>query len=120
MRTKEIRIGKVTYLMVMNNAVLEGMEERGISLQDIGGDKPVSNLLSLLFLMIKGGSDYAALTGQGDYPVIEEKALAILTGPEDYADFLAAITEVATGDRRVDATPPKNAAAAPAGEAPAD
>lgn len=120
MRTKEIKIESTTYLLVMNNAVLKGMEDRGISLQDIGGGKPVSNLLAMLALMIKGGSDYAALTGQQDYPVISEDTLAILTGPEDYAGFLAAITEVATGERKVDAVPPKNAADAPAGEAPAD
>ena len=63
MRTKEIKIESTTYLLVMNNAVLKGMEDRGISLQDIGGGKPVSNLLAMLALMIKGGSDYAALTG---------------------------------------------------------
>lgn len=116
MRTREIQIAGSNYLIVMNNYVLEGMERKGINLQDIGSDKPVSNLLALLHLMISGGSDFAALTHAGDYPKITAEDLAILTGPDDYERILAAITEVATGERRVDATPPKKAV--PADEAP--
>lgn len=118
MRTREIDIGGSNYLLVMNNFVLEGMEKQGINLQDIGSDKPVSNLLCLLHLMIVGGRDYAALTKAGDYPEISAEHLAILTGPEDYGRILEAITEVATGERRVDATPPKKAD--PEGEAQGD
>ena len=116
MRTREFEIAGRVFLLVMNNQVLEGMERQGINLQDIGSDKPVSNLLCLLHLMITGGRDYAALTGAGDYPEISAEHLAILTGPEDYGRILEAITEVATGERRVDATPPKKADPADGGQ----
>lgn len=114
MRTTEFNLAGKTCLLVFNNRVLSGMERDGISLQDISADKPVTNAMRLLQMMIESGSRYAAATGAGEYPVLSLDEILDMTGPGDYEAILAAITATLAGERNVDAVPPKNAGGTPA------
>lgn len=112
MRTGKMEIHGKEYMITMNNRVLAGLEEKGISLEEIGKGKKLTNTLTLIFLMINAGSRLARLEGLGDYPAITMDELMDYTTTEDYERFLSAALPVIQGDRKVDAVPGKNGEAA--------
>lgn len=111
MNTKILNIHGKDHLLVFNNRVLSAMEAQGISLSHFQEEKPVSNTLELLRLMSESGARYARLEGLGKYDPIDRDTLLDYTSSQDYEAFQAAIVEVITGERKVDAVPGKNAAA---------
>ena len=114
MNTKILNIHGKDHLLVFNNRVLSAMEAQGISLSHFQEEKPVTNTLELLRLMSESGARYAKLEGLGKYDPIDRDTLLDYTSSEDYEAFQAAIVEVITGERKVDAVPGKNGEAAPA------
>ena len=98
----------------MSNRVLVDLEERGKTLETFLSEdtKTITNICWLLRRMSEAGRAYAALTGLGDYPAITEDEILDASSSEDYEEYMRAIIEAATGERKIDAEPPKNAEAA--------
>ena len=115
MKTSKITIHNTEYLLVFSNRVLAGLEEKGIRLAEIQKDRPITNVLTMLQMMIEAGSRYAKMEGLGDFPTITLDALMDCTGQDDYIAFQEAISECIQGVRQVDAVPgKKRGATAPA------
>ena len=115
MRTSEININGKTHLLCMSNRVLVDLESRGMNLQAFLSDsnKTVTNICWLLRRMSEAGSAYARLAGLGEYPAISEDEILDTSGTDDFDAYMKAITEAATGERKVEAEPPKNGESGP-------
>lgn len=111
MRTSNIKINGKDYLLCMSNRVLTDLENKGKSLETFlaDGEKTVTNICWLLRRMSEAGRAYAKLAGMGDYAAINEDELLDASGSDDYEEYMRAIIEAASGERKVDAEPPKNA-----------
>lgn len=114
MRTSKLNIGGNTYLLCMSNRVLQEIESMGQSLESFLSDtnKTVTNTCWLVRKMSAAGSVYAKKFHLGDYQTISEEDIMDASGSDDYAAYMDAILEAASGERHVDAEPPKNAEAA--------
>ena len=114
MRTSNITIAGKDYMLCMSNRVLVDLESKGQSLEGFltDGQKTVTNVCWLLRRMSEAGRAYAKLSGLGDYPAITEDEILDASGSDDYDEYMRAILEAASGQRKVDAEPPKNAGAA--------
>lgn len=114
MRTSRIFIGNKMYMLCMSNRVLTDLEAKGQSLQEFLSDekKTVTNICWLLRRMSEAGRAYAKLANIGDYEAITEDEILDASGSDDYEEYMRAILEAASGERKVDAEPPKNAEAA--------
>ncbi len=114
MRTSYIHINHKLYMLCMSNRVLVDLEERGKNLETFLTEdtKTITNICWLLRRMSEAGRAYAKLSGIGDYPAITEDEILDGSSSEDYEEYMRAILEAATGERKVDAEPPKNAEAA--------
>ena len=110
MRTSKLKIGDKEYLLCMSNRVLVDLEEKGKSLETFLTDdqKTVSNICWLVRRMSEAGRAYAALAGLGDYPAISEEQILDASGSDDYEEYMRAVIEAASGERKIDAEPPKN------------
>ena len=117
MRTSEITINGKRYLLCMSNRVLVDLEAKGQNLQSFlkDGGKTVTNICWLLRRMSEAGSAYARMAGMGEYPFITEDEILDTSGSDDFAEYMRAIVEAASGERKVDAEPPKNAVSGPDG-----
>lgn len=114
MRTSFIKINGQNHILAMSNRVLVDLESRNQNLQTLLSDenKTVTNICWLLRQMSEAGRAYAKLANLGDYPAITEDEILDCSGSDDYEEYMRAIMEAATGERKVDAEPPKNAEAA--------
>lgn len=110
MRTSKIVIGGKEHLLCMSNRVLVELESKGKSLENFLTDdgKTITNICWLLRKMSEAGTAYAKIAGLGDYPAITEDEILDVSGSDDYEAYMVAITQAATGERKVDAEPPKN------------
>lgn len=106
MKTAKVTINNTEYMVVFNNRVLKTMEDHGIKMSEISQDKPITQLMRLLWAMIDAGSRYAKINGM-DYPTIDYELLLDLTDQNDYAAYQQLITECMAGERQVDAVPGK-------------
>lgn len=115
MRTSIIKINGADHMLCMSNRVLVDLEAKGQSLQAFlsDGNKTITNVCWLLRKMSEAGRAYAALAGLGEYPAITEEEILDSSGSDDYDEYMRAIVEAASGERKVDAEPPKNAASGP-------
>ena len=113
MRTSIIRINNTDHILCMSNRVLVDLESRGQNLQSFLSDtnKTITNICWMLRRMSEAGRAYAAMAGLGDYPAITEDEILDTSGSDDYDEYMRAIIEAASGERKVDAAPPKNAEA---------
>ena len=113
MRTSKLSINGKDYILCMSNRVLVDLESRGKNLQSFltEEDKTVTNICWLLRRMSEAGSAYARMAGLGEYPCISEDEILDSSGSDDYQEYMRAITEAASGERHVDAVPPKNVSA---------
>lgn len=111
MRTSEITINGKNYLLAMSNRVLVDIEAKGQSLETFLSDsgKTVTNICWLLRRMSEAGRAYAALAQLGEYSTISEEEILDGSGSDDYEKYMTAIIAAASGERNVDAEPPKNA-----------
>ena len=111
MRTSFIEINGKKHMLCMSNRVLVDLEDRGASLETFLTDtnKTVTNICWLLRRMSEAGRAYAKLAGLGEYPTITEEEILDTSGSDDYEEYMRAIIEAASGERKVDAEPPKNA-----------
>ena len=111
MRTSYIKIGGKEYMLCMSNRVLTDLEAKGKSLETFltESDKTITIICWLLRRMSEAGCAYAKLAGLGDYPAITEDEILDASGSDDYDEYMRAIVEAASGERKVDAEPPKNA-----------
>lgn len=115
MRTSEITINGKPHLLCMSNRVLVDLESKGQNLQAFlsDGTKTVTNICWLLRRMSEAGSAYARMAGLGEYPSITEDEILDTSGSDDYEEYMRAIVEAASGERKVDAEPPKNVESGP-------
>ena len=113
MRTSFITINSKKYILCMSNRVMTDIEAQGKSLQDFLSEenKTITNVCWLLRRMSEAGRAYAKMASLGDYDAITEDEILDASGSEDYEAYMAAIAEAASGQRNVDAEPPKNAEA---------
>lgn len=114
MRTSFIKIAGNEHLLCMSNRVLTDLESKGKNLESFLTDdgKTITNICWLLRRMSEAGRAYAKLSGMGDYPAITEDEILDASGSDDYEEYMRAILEAASGERKVDAEPLKNAGAA--------
>lgn len=114
MRTSNITIAGNEHILCMSNRVLTDLESKGKTLESFLTDdgKTITNICWLLRRMSEAGRAYAKLSGLGDYPAITEDEILDASGSDDYDEYMRAILEAASGQRKVDAEPPKNAEAA--------
>ena len=114
MRTSTIRINNRDYMLCMSNRVLTELEGRGKSLEAFltEDSKTITNVCWLLRRMSEAGRAYAKLAGLGDFEPISEDEILDASGSDDYEEYMRAILEAASGERKIDAEPPKNAEAA--------
>jgi len=106
-----VSIDGADYMAVFSNAVLVGLEEKGIDYTRLNeSSTPMSDICAMMQLMIACGSRYAARKGLGEYPAISLEELRDLTDAGDLARFQAVIADLIIGDRQVDAAPPKKPA----------
>ena len=110
MRTSFIKIGGKEYMLCMSNRVLTDLESKGKSIETFlsEGDKTITNICWLVRRMSEAGCAYAKLAGLGDYPAITEDEILDVSGSDDYDEYMRAIVEAASGERKIDAEPPKN------------
>ena len=110
MRTSYIKIGGKEYMLCMSNRVLTDLESKGKSIETFlsEGDKTITNICWLVRRMSEAGCAYAKLAGLGDYPAITEDEILDVSGSDDYDEYMRAIIEAASGERKIDAEPPKN------------
>lgn len=113
MRTAFITINGKERMLCMSNRVLVDLEAKGKSLETFLSDETstVTNICWLLRKMSEAGRAYAKLAQLGDYPAITEDEILDTSGADDYEEYMRAILAAATGERKVDAEPPKNAEA---------
>lgn len=117
MITREVKILEKTYLMCFSNKVLQEMEQKGISINDLQkSGKPVNEMVDLVVAAINSGAVYAKHTGLEGYETIEKDFLTEVTGIDDLNNLITALTECMIGNRQIDAVPGKNAEAAPVGQ----
>lgn len=111
MRTSKLTINGKEYLLCMSNRVLVDLEAKGKSLENFLTDdgKTITNICWLVRRMSEAGRAYAALAGLGEYQAITEDEILDSSGSDDYDAYMKAIIEAASGERKVDAEPPKNA-----------
>ena len=110
MRTSYIKIAGKEYMLCMSNRVLVDLESNGKSLENFLTDdqKTITNICWLLQRMSEAGRVYAKMAGLGDYPAISEEQILDASGSDDYDEYMRAIIEAASGERKVEAEPPKN------------
>lgn len=113
MRTSQITIGGKQYMLCMSNRVLVDLESKGKSLETFLTDdgKTITNICWLVRRMSEAGRAYAKLAGLGDYPAISEEQILDASGSDDYEEYMRAVIEAASGERKIEAEPPKNAKA---------
>lgn len=111
MRTSQIKIGGKEYLLCMSNRVLVDLESKGKTLENFLTDdgKTITNICWLVRRMSEAGKAYAKLAGMGDYPAITEDEILDASGSDDYEEYMRAVIEAASGERKIEAEPPKNA-----------
>ena len=114
MRASFIELNGRKYCLAMSNRVLVDMENKGKSLDEFLNEenKTVTNICWLLRRMSEAGRVYMAMQGDSSFEAIDENELLDASGSGDYDHYMDAILEAVTGERRVDAEPPKNAGAA--------
>ena len=114
MRTSYIKIAGNEHMLCMSNRVLVDLESKGKSLETFltADNQTITNICWLLRRMSEAGRAYAKLSGLGDYPAITEDEILDASGSDDYEEYMRAILEAASGERKVDAEPPKNVEAA--------
>lgn len=114
MRTSKLRLNNQEYLLCMSNRVLTDLEAKGESLETFltKEAQTITNICWLLRRMSEAGRAYAKLAGLGDYNAIPEEQILDASGSDDYEAYMNAILEAASGGRKVEAEPPKNAEAA--------
>lgn len=112
MRTAVYEVAGNKYMVVFNNAVLMAAEAKKINITRLSdSETPITDILTLLALMIDAGSAYARLVLHEEWPVISLGDLSMLTTGDDYPQIIDICTKVMQGERTADAEPPKNAAA---------
>lgn len=103
MRTGTFHFRGKDYLMVMNTRVLMGMEEKGLSLESLtDGGSQITALFTMLHLMVGAGDRYAKLEGLENAGTLSLDEIIDYTSPDDYADLMNMVTEIAVGDRHVE------------------
>ena len=114
MRISYLKIGGREYMLCMSNRVLTDLEDKGKSLETFltEDQKTITNICWLVRRMSEAGRAYAKLAGLGDYPAITEDEILDASGSDDYEEYMRAVVEAASGERKIDAEPPKNAGAA--------
>lgn len=109
MRTSKLNIAGKEYLLCMSNRVLVDIESKGQNLETfLQTEQPITNICWLIRRMSEAGRAYAKLAGLGDYSTISEESILDASGSDDYDEYMKAILEAATGERKVEAEPPKN------------
>ena len=107
MRTNIFKIGKKEYLLTINNRVLKTLEDRKIKLAEIiDEDAPITRIAEIFCMMSDAGARYAKKMGLGEYDTIKEEDLLDMTGPEEFESMVEVFTDLAIGDRKVDAELP--------------
>ena len=109
MRISHITINGKDHILCMSNRVLVDLEAKGQNLQTFLSDenKTVTHICWLLRRMSEAGRAYAKLANLGEYPAISEDDILDTSGSDDYEEYMRAIAEAASGERKVDAEPPK-------------
>ena len=107
MKTAKIEIGGKEYFLTINNRVLKTFEDRGIKLDEsIAGEAPVTRIVEIFCILSDAGARYAKKMGLGNYEAISEDDLLDLTGLDDFGNLVDVFTELAVGERTVDAELP--------------
>ena len=112
MRSGKITINDKEYAICMSTRVLMGLEERGLTLDSVFADdsKRVTNIFTLLALMIDAGRRWCVANGEDDPGALTLDELMDSTAVDQYQDIVQSITTVIAGERNVEATPPKRKA----------
>lgn len=109
MRTAEMHVNGTTHLLTCSAAVVSFIRSR----ERREGDE-FDYLVDILCQMAHAGHMYARLTGLGDYPDLDRDTFLYTVDASEIAAYEQLAADLITGDRTVDAAPPKNGEAAPA------
>lgn len=119
MITREITIGKTTYIACFSTRVVLALEQRGgdadKELQRILSENKISDMFWLLYMMLDAGRRYALADGMEAPPEISYDDLLDLVGMDDYDSMFAHLTSTIAADQTptVEAAPAKNTEATP-------
>lgn len=117
MRTGKVTINDKEYLICMSTRVLMGLEEKGLTLEGVfaDGSRQITNVFTLLALMIDAGDRWARMNGQESPGTLSIDDLMDSTAIDQYADIVNSITATVASGRNIEATPPKRKAGSPRG-----
>ena len=110
LRVSSITIGDEKYPLVFNNSTFQWMEENNIDLSKLREGSAMSNITTILKIVwrcIQAGVRYTQMTSDPDYASVEPisyEDFLELTSPDDYNEFLVAISECMGGARNVAAS----------------
>lgn len=113
MRTGKVKINDKEYTLCLSTRVLMGLEERGLSLESVFADTShqVTNIFTLLSLMIDAGHRWAVMNGEESAGTITLDEIADSVDIEQYQGIVESITRTISAERNVEATAPKEKAA---------
>lgn len=112
MRTGKFEFYGKTYLLTFSARVNAALEADGIRLDQLTQNAmPVTTVVKLLSYMIDAGDRYAKLNGIENPGTVSFDALLDGMDLPDIQKIPALLAEVASGERNVEADPPKNAGA---------
>ena len=110
MRTGKFEFCGKTYLLVFSARVNTALEAEGISMSELEkGGMPVTNLMRLLYHMIDAGARYAKLSGIENPGTVSYDDLLDGMDLADMEKIPQMLAQVVSGERKVEAEPPKNA-----------
>lgn len=112
MRTGHYEFYGKSYLIVFSARVNAAMEAEGIRFEDLQtSHAPVSSIVKILSFMIDAGDRYAKLNGIENPGTVSYDLLLDGLGMEEMDKIPGQIASVISGERNVEAEPPKNAGA---------
>lgn len=111
MKSSKLTLAGREYELCLNTRVIMGLEDMGLSIDDVFHDEKhrVTNVITLLSLMMEAGSRWAAMDGREAPGSLTAHELADIVELDDYTRIMEAITAAMTATRKVEADPPKNA-----------
>lgn len=115
MRTGKVKIAGHEYVLCFSARVIRNVEEAGYESVEAymnDGSRQTSHILQLLAWMIDAGDRWETLEGRESPGTITFDDLIDTVGVDDFAELTVAITGAMTGERHVEADPPKKPRAA--------
>lgn len=109
MRTGKTKINDKEYHLCLSPRVLMALEERGLSLETMFSDTShqVTNIFTLLWLMIDAGHRWAVMNGEESTGTITLDEIIDSVDFDEYGRIVDDLAKVLTQERKIEATAPK-------------